>query len=100
MTTIDLRQIRNDLNEYMIVCEKYEHCLTKYGEKLNHNGCKDVCWHGSILKDIDPANSSIMIYNCQNHKKCPLCFMARKETLKEVQPIVEEGPWKDANFKL
>jgi hypothetical protein len=109
MTNIDLQQTRSDLNEYMIICEKYEHCLEKYGSKLNHEGCSDVCWHGRVLKDIDQINSNVMIYNCANNfdkdgrpKKHanPLCFVARKDTLKDVQPVVEEGPWKDSNFKL
>lgn len=91
MTNIDLRQIRNDLNEYMIVCEKYEHCLAKYGGKLNHEGCTDACWHGRILKDVDPINSSVMIYNCQNRKKCPLCFMATKDMTTDIEPVIEKG---------
>ena len=109
MTNIDLQQTRSDLNEYMIVCEKYEHCLVKYGSKLNQNECKDACWHGRVLKNIDPINNNVMIYNCANNfdkdgrpKKHvnPLCFMARKDTLKEVQPVVEKGPIKYSDFKV
>jgi hypothetical protein len=100
MTNIDLQQTRSDQNEYMIVCEKYEHCLAKYGDKLSHEGCTDVCWHGKILKGIDPINSSVMIYNCVNNfdkdgkpKKNvnPLCFVAKKDMAADIEPVIEKS---------
>lgn len=100
MTTIDLKQMRSDLNEYAIICEKYQHCLEKYGDKLNNEGCKDACRHGIILKNIDPINSNIMLYNCQNHSKSPLCFLARKDLTKDIEPVMEKGPHKYSDFKL